>query len=74
MALDVQAILNEEKHNLESAGENTYQTTLQAPEQQIKVTQDDTYYSVSIIATDEAGNQTIDNSTILKVESNFALM
>ena len=72
MALDVQAILNEEKHNLESAGENTYQTTLQAPEQQIKVTQDDTYYSVSIIATDEAGNQTIDNSTILKVESNFS--
>lgn len=71
MVLDVRAIINNEAQNLQKEGNNTYTGSMTVPEQQIKTVQDEVIYPVSVIVVDDAGNQTVDNSTFLKVISSF---
>lgn len=71
MALEVRAVINNEVQSLNLDSGNTYTGNMAVPEQQIKMVQNEVIYPVSVIAVDEAGNQTVDNSMLLKVISDF---
>lgn len=67
MALTVKSSINGNETTLEKISNNLYQASTIAPQAEIQSNQ---VYSVTIIAEDDAGNSTVNNSEVLQVQNN----
>lgn len=71
MDLNIKSIVNKNEITLKKQS-GAYQGEQIAPLQELNTTQESAFYPVTILAQDVAGNVTINNDHILKVNNNFA--